>query len=182
MSDTVADEIPVTGEMHQTRDTEQPQPPPAPQSAENLSEKMEKMNISGSSFSIWPPTERTRDAVINRLIETLSTPSVLSKRYGSMPSDEASSTARAIEEEAYNAAADSSSTTAADASSGPASSIDEGIEILQVYSKEISKRMLDAVKSRAATPPSEDSAAPESDHVTVKSEEVSSSVNDESSS
>ncbi|KNA12452.1 hypothetical protein SOVF_125830 [Spinacia oleracea] len=174
MSDTVADEIPVTGEMHQTRDTEQ-QPP---QSAENISDKMEKMNISGSSFSIWPPTERTRDAVINRLIETLSTPFVLSKRYGSMPSDEASSTARAIEEEAYNAAADSSIA----ASSGPGSSIDEGIEILQVYSKEISKRMLDAVKSRAATLPYEDSAAPESNRATIASEEVSSSVDNESSS
>ncbi|CAN4092641.1 unnamed protein product [Withania somnifera] len=90
------------------------------------------------SFSIWPPTQRTRDAVINRLIETLSTPSILSKRYGTLPQDEASDTARRIEEEAFAAAG--SMTT----------SNDDGIEILQVYSKEISKRMIDTVKSRSA--------------------------------
>ncbi|KAK2985281.1 hypothetical protein RJ640_009794 [Escallonia rubra] len=34
------------------------------------------------SFSIWPPTQHTRDTVLSRLIETLSTPSVLSKHDG----------------------------------------------------------------------------------------------------
>ncbi|GMH17805.1 hypothetical protein Nepgr_019646 [Nepenthes gracilis] len=110
--------------------------------SENLSQKYEKLSTS-SSFSIWPPTQRTRDAVINRLIETLSQPSVLSKRYGSMSPDEAASTARTLEEAAFTAA------SAASASVDDAS-IDEGIAILEIYSKEISKRMLDAVKSRAA--------------------------------
>lgn len=105
------------------------QPPPA--------SKVDKP--AGHSFSIWPPTQRTREAVVNRLIETLSTPSVLSKRYGTMPHDKASSLARLIEEEAFTAAG------------GSASSEDDGIEILQVYSKEISKRMLDTVKSRATS-------------------------------
>ncbi|KAK7283270.1 hypothetical protein RIF29_12682 [Crotalaria pallida] len=89
------------------------------------------------SFSIWPPTQRTRDAVISRLIETLSTPSVLSKRYGTLSSDEASAAARQIEDEAFAAAS--------------AASEEDGIEILQVYSREISKRMLDTAKSRATT-------------------------------
>ncbi|KAA8537809.1 hypothetical protein F0562_027611 [Nyssa sinensis] len=124
--------------------------------------KPEKMNIS---FSIWPPSQRTRDAVINRLIETLSTPSVLSKRYGSMPQDEASSVARRIEDEAFSAAADS------------ASGDDDGIEILQVYSKEISKRMLEAVKSRSASGITPDSNnAPQSPAVastSPASEEIS---------
>ncbi|KAK2983007.1 hypothetical protein RJ640_012882 [Escallonia rubra] len=39
----------------------------------------EKVSVS---FSIWPPTQRTRDAVLSHLIETLSAPSVLSKHYG----------------------------------------------------------------------------------------------------
>ena len=91
------------------------------------------------SFSIWPPAERTRDAVVARLVETLSTPSVLSKRYGTLPADEASAAARLIEEEAFATAAAS------------AASDDDGIQILQVYSKEISKRMLDAVKARTAS-------------------------------
>ncbi|KAK1405658.1 MFP1 attachment factor 1 [Heracleum sosnowskyi] len=89
------------------------------------------------SFSIWPPSQRTRDAVTNRLVETLSSPSVLSKRYGTLPEAEAAATAKLIEEEAFAAA---SSTAASD---------DDGIEILQGYSKEISKRMLETVKARA---------------------------------
>ncbi|KAI4389879.1 hypothetical protein MLD38_002053 [Melastoma candidum] len=92
------------------------------------------------TFSLWPPSQRTRDAVIARLIETLSTPSVLSKRYGTLSQDEASEAARAIEEEAFNAAG-GASTAAPD---------DDGLQILQIYSKEISKRMLDSVKARSA--------------------------------
>ncbi|KAF1871604.1 hypothetical protein Lal_00020398 [Lupinus albus] len=93
-----------------------------------------------TSFSIWPPTQRTRDAVINRLIQTLSTPSVLSKRYGTLSSDESSAAARQIEDEAFTTAS--------------AASEEDGIEILQVYSKEISKRMLDIVKAKATAPSS----------------------------
>ncbi|XP_038899942.1 MFP1 attachment factor 1-like [Benincasa hispida] len=92
-----------------------------------------------TSFSIWPPSQRTRDAVIKRLIETLSNPSVLSKRYGTVPQDEASEAARLIEEEAYSFAA------------GKATADDDGIEILQLYSREISKRTLETVKARAAS-------------------------------
>ncbi|KAJ8541154.1 hypothetical protein K7X08_001970 [Anisodus acutangulus] len=105
------------------------------------------------TFTIWPPTQRTRDAVINRLIESLSTPSILSKRYGTIPQDEASDTAKQIEEEAFAA----SGFTATDE--------DDGVEILQVYSKEISKRMIDTVKSRSApaadsTPSTESESKP----------------------
>ncbi|XP_060181878.1 MFP1 attachment factor 1-like [Lycium barbarum] len=106
-----------------------------PQAEESTEKKA--MNIS---FSIWPPTQRTRDAVTNRLIETLSTPSILSKRYGTFPHEEASETAKAIEEEAFNAAGSSSS-----------GDDDDGVKILQDYSKQISKRMLDVVKSRSTT-------------------------------
>lgn len=113
-------------------------PPTEAQPRLNQDQPATKLDKPGGiSFSIWPPTQRTRDAVVNRLIETLSTPSVLSKRYGTMHPDEASSVARLIEEEAFTAAG------------GSASAEDDGIEILQVYSKEISKRMLDTVKARA---------------------------------
>ncbi|KAI3686865.1 hypothetical protein L1987_80554 [Smallanthus sonchifolius] len=102
---------------------------------EETTKKLEKMT---TSFSIWPPSQRTRDAVIKRLIETLSSKSVLSDRYGAIPSGEADSVARRIEEEAFSAVPAS-----------PATDGDDGIEILQSYSKEISKRMLDFVKSRS---------------------------------
>jgi len=126
-----------------------PENTPAPQSEQDSSSPPPaqdqpvaadaKLGPAGVSFSIWPPTQRTRDAVITRLIETLSSPSVLSKRYGTMSPDEASTAARQIEDEAFSVAASS------------AASDNDGIEILQVYSKEISKRMLDTVKAKSTT-------------------------------
>ncbi|XP_073135138.1 MFP1 attachment factor 1-like [Henckelia pumila] len=89
------------------------------------------------SFSIWPPTERTRNAVRSRLVETLSSTSILSKRYGTLSPDEAVDVAKRIEEEAFESVG------------ATAASDDDGIEILQVYSKEISKRMLETVKARS---------------------------------
>ncbi|KAL1218870.1 WPP domain-containing protein 2 [Cardamine amara subsp. amara] len=91
----------------------------------------------GISLRIWPPTEKTRDAVLNRLIETLSTESILSKRYGTLTSEEAATAAKSIEEEAYGVA------------SSAVPSDDDGIKILEIYSKEISKRMLESVKARS---------------------------------
>ncbi|XVF39857.1 hypothetical protein PTKIN_Ptkin01aG0066200 [Pterospermum kingtungense] len=94
--------------------------------------------LSNLSLRIWPPTQRTRDAVVTRLVETLSSQSVLSRRYGTLPEEEASVAAKSIEEEAFSVAGANFSAD------------DDGIEILQLYSKEISKRMLDTVKARAA--------------------------------
>ncbi|OIW14897.1 hypothetical protein TanjilG_30616 [Lupinus angustifolius] len=91
-----------------------------------------------TTFTIWPLSQRTRDAVINRLIETLSTPSILSKRYGTLSSEESSTVAVQIEDEAFAAAS--------------AASEEDGIEILQLYSNVISKRMLETVKARSTTP------------------------------
>ncbi|KAH7567477.1 hypothetical protein JRO89_XS07G0079600 [Xanthoceras sorbifolium] len=118
--------------MESQSQTERPQDP-----QDEVQQEPKKPDNTTLTFRIWPPSQRTRDAVISRLIETLTTTSVLSKRYGALPADEASSAARTIEEEAFSVA---------DAAS---SAEDDGIEILQVYSKDISKRMLDAVKSRA---------------------------------
>ncbi|VVA92763.1 unnamed protein product [Arabis nemorensis] len=119
--------------------------------------------LGGISLRIWPPTQKTRDAVLKRLIETLSTESILSKRYGTLKSEEANEVAKSIEDKAY------------DVASSAVSSDEDGIEILQVYSKEISKRMLDSVKARStvagnetestneSVADSKDDAAPESE-------------------
>ncbi|XP_030942675.1 MFP1 attachment factor 1-like [Quercus lobata] len=69
----------------------------------------------------------------------LSKQSILSKCYSTLLSDEASFAARLIEMKAF-------STTAASASVE-----DDGIEIIQVYSHEISRKMLDTVKTRASS-------------------------------
>ena len=106
---------------------------------------------AGFSFSIWPPTQRTRDAVVRRLVDTLAGDTLLCKRYGAVPAGDAEPAARAIEAEAFDAAA---------VTGGAAASVEEGIEALQLYSKEVSRRLLDFVKSRSAdakaAPPSEE--------------------------
>ncbi|CAL0323804.1 unnamed protein product [Lupinus luteus] len=130
MSDPETAPAPVSDQETNLPPPPQMEAPPQP----NTSSNPPTIKPSSISFSIWPPTQRTRDAVINRLIETLSTPSVLSKRYGTLSSDEASAAARQIENEAFAAAG--------------ASTDEDGVEILQAYSKEISKRMLDTVKAR----------------------------------
>ncbi|XP_062188214.1 WPP domain-containing protein 1-like [Phragmites australis] len=95
------------------------------------------------SLSIWPPSQRTRDAVVRRLVQTLAAPSVLSQRYGAFPEPEAERAAAAVEAEAFAAASESA------AGASPAS-VEEGIEVLQAYSKEVSRRLLELAKSRAA--------------------------------
>ncbi|KAF8668629.1 hypothetical protein HU200_051805 [Digitaria exilis] len=95
------------------------------------------------SLSIWPPSQRTRDAVVRRLVQTLAAPSVLSQRYGAVPEPEAERVAAAVEAEAFAAASESA------AGASPAS-VEEGIEVLQAYSKEVSRRILELAKSRSA--------------------------------
>ncbi|KAM3758146.1 hypothetical protein ACB098_01G020900 [Castanea mollissima] len=141
MTDSESTIAPPTPEMeseYQDHEQHQQQPNPTKKPTNN-GNTATAANTNTLTFSIWPPTQRTRDAVAARLVETLSKQSILSKRYGTLPSDEASSAARLIEEQAFSAAAES------------ASAEDDGIEILQVYSREISRRMLDTVKTRASS-------------------------------
>jgi hypothetical protein len=109
------------------------------------------------SLSIWPPSKRTRDAVVRRVVQTLAAPSYLSKRYGALPEPEAERAAADVEAEAFAAASES-------ASASPAS-LEDGIQVLQVYSKEVSRRLLELVKARAAdaAPKAEPSAEEESE-------------------
>ncbi|KAG0529296.1 hypothetical protein BDA96_05G086500 [Sorghum bicolor] len=51
------------------------------------------------SLSIWPPSQRTRDAVVRRLVQTLAAPSVFSQRYGAGPEPKAERAA--VEAEAF---------------------------------------------------------------------------------
>lgn len=140
---------------------ENPPPPPSTAIAVTAADPPPLPQLDGYavSLNIWPPSQRTRDAVVNRLVETLSSPSVLSKRYGTLPHDEASAAARRIEEEAFSA-----SSAAADGGAIAAPRDDAvafGIEILQIYSKEISRRMMESAKSRVPVAPA--SPAPDSD-------------------
>ncbi|XP_073038134.1 MFP1 attachment factor 1-like [Primulina eburnea] len=86
------------------------------------------------SFSIWPPTERTRDAVRNRIVESLT---IVLKREGTLSREEAFDLAKRFEEEVFESVCETASTD------------DDGIEILFVYYEEISQRMLKTVKARS---------------------------------
>lgn len=119
--------------------------------AGKVESKLEKLDIDDStvearakvgskpsiSFSIWPPSERTRKAIVSRLIENLTIQSPISKRYGTLSAEEAEVTAKQVEEESFTVAG------------GDKKVDDDGIEVLQVYSKEISKRMLEVLKARS---------------------------------
>ena len=76
------------------------------------------------SLTIWPPSQRTRDAIVRRLVQTLAAPSVLSQRYGAIPEAEAEPAAAAVQAEAFAVASESA------AGASPAS-VDEGIEVLE---------------------------------------------------
>ena len=67
---------------------------------------------------MWLPMQRMRDAMVACLAKMLSKQSILSKSYDTLPSDEASSTARLIETEAFSTAA-ASATTKDDGGSSP---------------------------------------------------------------
>ncbi|WOK98433.1 hypothetical protein Cni_G07145 [Canna indica] len=143
---------------------------------EHGAEVSPNLNTSADGFpsmtlNIWPPSQRSRDAVIQRLIETLSTPSVLSKRYGVLPPAEASSTARLIEEEAFAAAADGACAT----------SVEEGVILLQKYSKEISRRAIGAVKEKGSTVPPLSNGADNAASVSDESAPPSADADGESS-
>ncbi|WOH14795.1 hypothetical protein DCAR_0934318 [Daucus carota subsp. sativus] len=73
------------------------------------------------TYAIWPPSQRTCNAVTKRLLETLSSPSVISKRYDTLPEEKARVIAAKIEGEAFATAFIT------------ASPDDDGIEILQGY-------------------------------------------------
>ncbi|KAG6470368.1 MFP1 attachment factor 1-like [Zingiber officinale] len=142
------------------------------------------------SLNIWPPSQRARDAVIHRLIDTLSSPSVLTKRYCVVPEEMAAATARIIEQEAFDAANSGSGREVA--------SIDEGLAVLQIYSKDISKRMMDFLKSKplpassaptteeavdkAVSVPAESATTTESAITAAGGDEEASSVEQESAS
>lgn len=152
-------ELPPSATATATAMADTEQSPPQSQTPATTAEK-----YSSVSFSIWPPSERTREAVRTRLIETLSSPSILSKRYGTIPQPEAVDAAKVIEEEAFQEAGKAATTD------------DDGIEILQVYSKEISKRMLDAVKARSGEPAAAPTTTPVNDEPSKAEEEDAAST------
>ncbi|KAF2324318.1 hypothetical protein GH714_012368 [Hevea brasiliensis] len=94
------------------------------------------MTDSDAGTASTEPTPEQDLAPWNRSHINKNPRSLAAARYGSIPHDEAETSARRIEDEAFVVA---SKATSAE---------EDGLEILQLYSKEISRRMLETVKAR----------------------------------
>ncbi|KAI3896429.1 hypothetical protein MKX03_008591 [Papaver bracteatum] len=100
---------------------------------ENVVAVKEEQKI-GIPVSDWPLTQSAREAVVTNIFKNLTIPSILTRRYGYTNDDKAALTARDIKEQAFAAA------------SGVNSGLTDGTEILLLYSKLISEKMLEFVK------------------------------------
>ncbi|XP_071720835.1 RAN GTPase-activating protein 1-like [Rutidosis leptorrhynchoides] len=118
---------------------------------------MESTHGQTRSVKLWPPSHSTRLVLIERIVKNLTTPSILSRKYGLVSKEEAEEDAKQIESAAYVAAArlfekDSES---------------DGSSAVQIYAKESSKLMVEVVK-RGPRPKNNQETIPEfatSDHV-----------------
>lgn len=88
------------------------------------------------SIKLWPPTQSTRLMLMERMTKNLTTPSVLSRKYGLLSKEEAEEDARKIEESAFAVA-----TQLYDKEPDG-----DGSSAVRLYAKESSKLMLEVIK------------------------------------
>nr|XP_043635399.1 RAN GTPase-activating protein 2-like [Erigeron canadensis] len=88
------------------------------------------------SIKLWPPSQNTRQVLVERIIKNLTTPSILSRKYGLLSKEEAVEDAKQIESKAY-AIANQHFEKEPDGDGGSA---------VQLYAKESSTLMVEAVK------------------------------------
>ncbi|GMJ01139.1 RAN GTPase activating protein 1, RAN GTPASE-ACTIVATING PROTEIN 1 [Hibiscus trionum] len=103
------------------------------------------------SVKLWPPSHSTRLMLVERMTKNLTTPSIFSRKYGLLSTEEAEKDAKRIEELAF-AVADQHYKKEPDG---------DGSSAVQVYAKESSRLMLEVIKRGP----------------TVKDEEVADKIN-----
>ncbi|MFQ6625775.1 hypothetical protein Gotur_006251 [Gossypium turneri] len=108
------------------------------------------------SVKLWPPSHGTRLMLVERMTKNLTTPSIFSRKYGLLSNEEAEEDAKKIEELAF-AVADQHYKKEPDG---------DGSCAVQVYAKESSRLMLEAIK-RGPTVKDEEIADKTSIHETV---------------
>ncbi|CAL9231829.1 unnamed protein product [Arabidopsis halleri] len=102
--------------------------------SEEVEDLTKEAKSGGIVYSVWPPSQKSRERILNSLIKTLSTDSFLSYEYGTIKPEEASAVAKSIEEEAYNIASRVVSS--------------DGIKNLEAYTNEMSERVIESAKVR----------------------------------
>ncbi|KNA14282.1 hypothetical protein SOVF_108820 [Spinacia oleracea] len=93
------------------------------------------------SIKLWPPSKNTRIMLVERMTSNLSTPTIFTQKYGSLSKEEAEENAKQIEELAY-AAANQFYEKEPDG---------DGSSAVQLYAKECSKLILEALKRGPVT-------------------------------
>ena len=88
------------------------------------------------SVKMWPPSKSTRLMLVDRMTNNLTTPSIFTRKYGLLTQQEAEEDAKRIEDLAF-AAANKHFQNEPDG---------DGTSAVQIYAKESSKLMLEAIK------------------------------------
>nr|XP_027096779.1 RAN GTPase-activating protein 1-like [Coffea arabica]XP_027115672.1 RAN GTPase-activating protein 1-like [Coffea arabica] len=118
------------------------------------------MDSKTFSMKLWPPSQSTRLMLVERMTKNLSTPSVLSRKYGLLSKEEAEEDAKQIEVVAFASASQHFEKE----------SDGDGSSAVQLYAKESSKLMLDVIRRGPRT--KEDGNFIESERVRVSHETV----------
>ncbi|XP_021760436.1 RAN GTPase-activating protein 2-like [Chenopodium quinoa] len=93
------------------------------------------------SIKLWPPSQNTRIMLVERMTSNLSTPTIFTQKYGSLTKEEAEENAKQIEEVAFTAA----NQFYEKEPDG------DGSSAVQLYAKECSKLILEALKHGPVT-------------------------------
>ncbi|XVF28902.1 hypothetical protein REPUB_Repub15cG0072800 [Reevesia pubescens] len=88
------------------------------------------------SIKLWPPSERTRHVLVQRLTNNLTSTSIFTQKYGALNKEEAEENAKKIEDVAFNTANEQYDREP-DGDGGAA---------VQLYAKECSKLLLEVIK------------------------------------
>lgn len=89
------------------------------------------------SIKLWPPSKKTREVLVKRMITNLTTKSIFTEKYGSLSEADAEENAKNIEDEAF-ATADQHYEKEPDG---------DGASAVQLYAKECSKLLLEVLKN-----------------------------------
>ncbi|KAL0414562.1 UNVERIFIED_CONTAM: RAN GTPase-activating protein 2 [Sesamum radiatum] len=93
------------------------------------------------TIKLWPPSQNTRQMLVERMTNNLSTPTIFTRKYGSLSNVEASKHAKQIEESAF-ASANQHYEQEPDG---------DGSSAVQLYARECSKLILDVLKGGSRT-------------------------------
>lgn len=97
---------------------------------------MESTHGHMHSIKLWPPSHSTRLILVERITKNLTTPSILTRKYGLLSKEEAEEHAKQIETTSFIAASQQFEKE-------PDT---DGISAIQVYAKESSKLMVEIIK------------------------------------